>query len=188
MTITTYVSPFQDEEEDEEDERKGSGPPARRPYWAGRRPYWGPPRRGRFRGPPMMMPPEMMDGGFRGSRQPRFYRRFYRPRGYYDDGYQGPPPMRGGGRGRGRGRGRGGYRGGRRANNRSESDEARREETQEEGGKAEKREEGAASKEEGGKTEKKTVSSLDLWRSAVWNSLEFMGIPIPVNVNRISMA
>lgn len=120
----------EDGEELEEGDEELSGPPMRRPYWAGRRPYWGGPRgrggRGGFRGgPPMMMPDHMMhDGGYppRGNRQPRFYRRFYRPRGeYYDDGYmQGPPPMmRGRGRGRGRG-GRGGFRGGRRPQKKEE--------------------------------------------------------------------
>lgn len=113
-----------DQEEDDRPQRSMRG---RRPYY--RRPYWGPPGRGRggYRGGP---PPHMMmDDGYRGGRQPRFYGQFYRPRGYYyDDGYHGGmpyfagPPMGGRGRGRGRGgRGRGGYRGGR-VNNRRRSE------------------------------------------------------------------
>lgn len=58
---------------------------------------------------------EMMEGGGRGymgrGRRPRYYRRFYRPRG----GFQGEM--------RGRGRGRGGYRGGRGGKPRRDEDD-----------------------------------------------------------------
>lgn len=118
----------QDQEDDQDRPQRSMR--GRRPFY--RRPFWGPPGRGRggFRGGPPGPPPPhmMMDDGYRGGRQPRFYGQFYRPRGYYyDEGYHGGPPMGGRGRGRGMGRGRGGrggrggFRGGR-GNNRTRSE------------------------------------------------------------------
>lgn len=117
----------QDEEEEDQGEvveRGESG--GRRPFWRRRRP-WGPPMRGRpyrgmARGGPrggsrqymddgydMQGPPMHMEGG---HQRPRYFRRFYRPRGrgYGYGGYQqrGPPVRYDGPPEGARGRGRGG--------------------------------------------------------------------------------
>jgi len=76
------------------------GPPRRRPFWR-RQQYWGPPMRGRggyYRGrgrggPPR--PPTQQEGGDNQIQQngdmtqqePRYFRRYYRPRGGYQPGY-----------------------------------------------------------------------------------------------------
>lgn len=108
--------------EDDMGPQRGGMARRRRPFWR-RRPYGGPPARGRpFRGRGGGRPQgdmymdggyQMMPGGYggrgmRGGRQPRFFRRFYRPRrgGYAGYGYRDEGMMDDGARGGARGRGR----------------------------------------------------------------------------------